>query len=217
MSCVFDPTPAAPTRGAQHPCGGGRARRRLSTVGMVGVTCVLLSSLSASLLFIKSSQWCLWDVAAGHRIHRVWLGFLNLKKHHITTTTAVKRADVTNGLAVQKIPILQKESMFTWHRTYTCCNIPVSGGGDVVKTRLFLLLRPPVIIQRQRILRGQNLWSQADIYFHMLGANLSEKKDKKKNSVRRVRTAFESLSLHTPGPLLNPTVALIVCVGVNIL
>lgn len=40
----------------------------------------------------------------------------------------------------------------------------------------FLLLRLPVIIKKQSILWGQNLWSQADIYFHMLGDNLSEKK-----------------------------------------
>lgn len=89
-------------------------------------------------------------------------------------------------------------------RTHTCCSVTVSGGGVVVKTRLFLLLRIPTIIKKQRILRGPNLWSQADIYFHMLGANLTEKKErkeKKKNpgalapsSVRWVRTAFESLS-----------------------
>lgn len=47
---------------------GGRARRRLPTVGKVGVTGVLLSSLYGSLLFIKSSQWYMWDLAAGLRI-----------------------------------------------------------------------------------------------------------------------------------------------------
>lgn len=46
----------------------GRARRRLPTVGKVGVTGVLLPSLSGSLLFIESSQWYMWDLAAGLRI-----------------------------------------------------------------------------------------------------------------------------------------------------